>query len=385
MPKLIRITTVPISLKLLITGQMKYMSENGFEVIAVSSSGPEIPYIVKNEGVKHMIIPMSRQITPFSDLKSLWLMYKFFLKTKPDIVHTHTPKAGLIGMLAAKLAGVPIKVHTVAGLPLQVAIGNKRKLLIAVEKLTYWAADWVLPNSHTLEQYISINIQKDQSKIKVLGNGSSNGIDISEFSNSNLDTTIIDQLKIELDYSDDKIYLLFVGRVVKDKGICELVASFLNLSKSYPKLRLIIVGPLENNLDPLDADTMLQIENHPHIQTVGFTNKVKYYMYLASIFVFPSHREGFPNVLLQAGLMNCPIVCSNIIGNVDIIDHLNTGLVFESKNVQNLEETIIYALTNKLHMLKLAEENKKQILEKYDRRAVHKEILNFYNNIVNVK
>jgi glycosyltransferase involved in cell wall biosynthesis len=381
MPKLIRITTVPISLKILLTGQMKYMLNNGFDVIAISAEGPEIRDIEKDEGVQHVVIPMTRQITPFADLKSLWLMYRFFKTSKPDIVHTHTPKAGLIGMLAALFAGVPNKIHTVAGLPLQVATGNKRKLLIAVEKLTYWAADWVLPNSDTLEQFIVDHIYSKTSKIKVLGNGSSNGIDITDFDPQTLDKIIIAEIKKEVNYNSENTYLLFVGRVVKDKGVAELVASFLNLSKNNSKLRLIIAGPLEDELDPLDTNTMHHIGNHSHIQSIGFTNKVKYYMYLADLFVFPSYREGFPNVLLQAGLMNCPIVCSNISGNIDIIKDHHTGLIFESKDALDLERALSYAIANEEKMIAMALRNKSQILELYDRRIVQKEILNFYINI----
>jgi glycosyltransferase involved in cell wall biosynthesis len=381
MPKLIRITTVPISLKILLTGQMKYMLNNGFDVIAISAEGPEIPDVEKDEGVQHVVIPMTRQITPFADLKSLWLMYRFFKTSKPDIVHTHTPKAGLIGMLAALLAGVPNKIHTVAGLPLQVATGNKKKLLIAVEKLTYWAADWVLPNSHSLEKFIVDHIYNKSSKIKVLSYGSSNGIDSTDFDPSTLDKSILDEVKRELNYNPENTYLLFVGRVVKDKGIAELVAAFLNLSKNNSKLRLIIAGPLEDDLDPLDTDTLHHIGNHPQIHSIGFTSKVKYYMDLADLFVFPSYREGFPNVLLQAGLMNCPIVCSNISGNIDIIKDHHTGLIFESKDALDLERALSYAIANEAKMIAMALRNKSQILELYDRRIVQKEILNFYINI----
>ena len=128
-----------------------------FEVVGVSSSGPDLEEVHKNEGIRVEAIEMTRQITPFQDLVSLWKLYRFLKKEKPQIVHTHTPKAGIIGMLAAKLAGVPHRLHTVAGLPLMEASGTKRKLLDFVEKLTYRAATRVYPNSKGLYDFILEN------------------------------------------------------------------------------------------------------------------------------------------------------------------------------------------------------------------------------------
>ena len=153
MPKLIRITTAPLSLNVLLKGQMRYMNENGFDVVMVSSDGNELELVKRNEGCRHHIIPMTRKMTPFTDLRCLWLMYRFFKKEKPDIVHSHTPKAGLISMLAARMAGVKIRIHTIAGLRFMTAKGMSRKILVAMEKLTARAAQHVWPNSFSLLEY----------------------------------------------------------------------------------------------------------------------------------------------------------------------------------------------------------------------------------------
>ena len=180
--KLLRITTVPISLDLLLTNQMRYMNNKGIDVLMVSGDGPEIPDLIEREKCKHAVIPFTRRMTPLMDLwcliKLVWLM----IKEKPDIVHTHTPKAGLIGMLAAKLVGVRVRLHTVAGLPYMTAEGFQRTILKNVEKMTIWAATTVLPNSLSVMRFMNNMGLGDKKKFQVLGHGSTNGIDLNRFS-----------------------------------------------------------------------------------------------------------------------------------------------------------------------------------------------------------
>ncbi len=180
-PKLLRVTTVPMSLKTLLKGQHRFMTENGFEVVGVSSAGQYLTDVEKDEGIRVVAFEMTRQITPLKDLKALWNFYKLCKKEKPLMVHSHTPKAGIVGMLGAKLAGVPIHLHTVAGLPLMEADGTKRKILDLVEKLTYRYATKVYPNSKGLYDFIEENAYTTSDKLKIIANGSSNGIDTTHF------------------------------------------------------------------------------------------------------------------------------------------------------------------------------------------------------------
>lgn len=180
MAKLIRITTVPVSLNILLRHQLRFMKD-AFEVMAVSSPGPALEEVGNREGVRTKVIPMKRSITPVHDLIALWQLYRLFRKEKPDIVHTHTPKAGLLGMMAARAAGVKIRLHTVAGLPLLEEQGAKRALLEWMEKLTAWCATTVYPNSRLQAALMKEKKYCPSAKIRVLGNGSSNGIDSSFF------------------------------------------------------------------------------------------------------------------------------------------------------------------------------------------------------------
>ena len=379
MPKLVRITTVPISLNLLITGQMKYMRDNGYEVIMMSADGPEIKELVEREKCPHEIVPLTRQITPFKDLKALWILYRKLKRIKPQIIHSHTPKAGLIGMMAAWLARVPIRLHTVAGLPLEATSGGKKKLLLFIEWLTYKCATEVWPNSKSLYTFIDAHKLAKRDKLRIIGRGSSNGIDTSEFDTQKLDGEILASIKSDINYASQNKYLLFVGRIVKDKGIEELVDAFQKLKERHSNLKLILVGPFESQLDPLSADTLTAIEDDVDIITTGFSTKVKYFMDIADIFVFPSHREGFPNVPMQAGLMKCPVVASKITGNVDIIDHEINGLLHKKGSANDIFEKVDFALSNSDQMDKMTDALEEKIKEHFDRIKIQKFIFDVYN------
>ena len=251
--KLIRITTVPVSLKTLLKGQHRFMSENGYEVVGVSSEGKALNEVQENEGVRVVALEMTRTISLIKDFKALWGFYRLCKKEKPLMVHSHTPKAGIVGMLGAKLAGVPIRLHTVAGLPLMEATGFKRKVLNFVERLTYSCANMVYPNSKGLYDFILSNRFTTKEKLKVIANGSSNGIDTRFFDPQQISLEQQNQLKDELNISDSDFVFVFVGRLVKDKGINELVSVFSNLKGDNAKL--LLVGPFEETLDPLLPET----------------------------------------------------------------------------------------------------------------------------------
>lgn len=367
--KLIRITTIPMALHVLLTGQMKFMSENGFEVIMISADGENLDKVIQNEKCRHIIVPMTRQITPLQDLKCLVKLIMIFRKEKPDIVHSHTPKAGLLAMIAAKLTGVKIRIHTVAGLPMVVEKGLKKLLLKNIEKMTFTFANHVWPNSNSLLQFIKENKLTSVNKLKVIAKGSSNGIDLNKFDVTTLNPILLEEIKSSINYSVENTYLLCMGRLVKDKGLSELVNVFISLQEQFPFLRLMLIGDFEESLDPLPKIILEEIKNNSSIIHVKWTDKVEYYLSLANIFVFPSHREGFPNVLLQAGAMSLPIICSNIMGNIDIVKDNETGLIFKCKNEIELNNKILQALSEPKHIEKMTN-NLHQIITSSYRREM---------------
>lgn len=382
-PKLIRITTVPLSLKILLKGQLKFMSDF-FDVVAVSSPGEDLEIVKKEEGVRVEAIEMTRQITPLKDLISLFRLFLFLRKEKPQILHTHTPKAGTIGILAAKLAGVPHRLHTVAGLPLLETKGKKRKLLDAVEKMTYACATKVYPNSQGLYEIILENGYTTADKLKVIGKGSSNGIDTSFFDPTKISEEEKIKRKQSLNLDENDFVFVFVGRLVGDKGMNELVSAFSELSKLQLKKtpKLVLVGPMEEELDPLLPETMKEIQSHPQIQSLGFQQDVRPYFAISDCLVFPSYREGFPNVVMQAGAMGLPAIVSDINGCNEIINDGKNGRIVPPKNQESLFEAMKEIIENPQKRNQWAKISRNQILENYERTYIWNELLNEYKSLL---
>jgi len=384
--KLIRITTVPLSLKVLLKGQLRFMASNGFDVKGVSSEGEELREVHENEGIAVEAITMSRKITPFQDLKSLWEMWNFLRKEKPQIVHTHTPKAGIIGMLAARLAGVPHRLHTVAGLPLMEATGTKRKILNFVEKLTYSSATMVYPNSKGLYDFILQNNFTQSNKLKIIANGSSNGIDTVFFSPDQVTETERVTLREKLNIQPDDFVFVFVGRIVSDKGINELIKAFSELqaveNNEPTGIKLLLVGGLENDLDPLNSETLAEINQNKDIISVGFQQDVRSFFAIADALVFPSYREGFPNVVMQAGAMGLPSIVSDINGCNEIIIEGENGLIIPPKNVEKLKEKMLTLAKDKNLYTKLKGNSRRMIENRYEQSVVWNALLEEYEGLL---
>nr|WP_185144128.1 glycosyltransferase family 4 protein [Empedobacter falsenii] len=379
-PKLIRITTIPLSLKVLLKGQHQFISSKGIKVIGVSSSGRDLDEVAETEGIEVYPIEMSRQITIIQDMKSLWNTYRFLKKQKPSIVHTHTPKAGIVGMLGAKLAGVPIRLHTVAGLPLMEATGVKRKILDVVEKLTYANATKVYPNSKGLYDFIVSNKYTTKNKLKVIGNGSSNGIDTSFFSKTTISIDQQNQLKQKLQIAANDFVFVFVGRLVGDKGINELVEAFSKLQT--PNAKLLLVGPLETALDPLKEETLKEIETNKNIISVGFQKDVRPYFAISNVLVFPSYREGFPNVVMQAGAMELPSIVSDINGSNEIIIEGENGMIIPVKSSEAVLKAMQLLLENKVYYNQLKENARPMIQSRYEQQVVWNALLKEYELLI---
>lgn len=378
--KIIRITTVPGSLAILLRGQLKFMNEH-YEVIGVSSAGHEIAFLEEQENIEIHAVDMTRTISPLKDLKSAYQLFKFIKKEKPFIVHTHTPKAGTLGMLAARLAGVPNRLHTVAGLPLLEANGAKRKLLNLVEKITYGNATMVLPNSLGLLKIIKDHRFTSDKKLKIIGKGSSNGIDTNYFKKSNIDISQKLKLKQQLGIFDDDFVFIFVGRLVRDKGINELISAFRLISKNKENIKLLLVGPLETDLDPLNAKTLREIENNKNIIPLGWQTDVRPYFAIATALVFPSYREGFPNSVLQACAMELPCIVTDINGCNEIITNNKNGLIVQPKAKEELQNAMQYFIDNPVKTKLFAASARPNIITNYKREVVWEELLKLYKSL----
>ena len=377
---LIRITTIPLSLEKLLSGQLRFMSDY-YEVIAVSSDKERLEQYGKSEKVAVFPIEMTRKITPIKDVLAVIKLYFYLKKNKPFIVHSHTPKAGIVGMLASKLAGVPHRLHTVAGLPLLEGKGFKRILLDFVEKLTYSCATKVYPNSQGLSKIIIENKYCFPDKLKVMADGSSNGIDTNYFNPELFSTDENLNLKKELGIKEEDFVFVFVGRLVKDKGINEMIEAFEFLQKVQKGIKLLLVGDYEQELDPLNAHSMESIKKNEAILTVGFQNDVRPYFAIGDVLVFPSYREGFPNVVLQAGAMGLPCIVSDINGCNEIIIEGNNGIIIPVKDSNAIYEAMKKIATDENLQFQLQKNARKMIVSRYEQKVVWEAILEEYKII----
>lgn len=377
--KLFRITTVPFSLSVLLSGQSKFMS-NHFEVTGLSSPNKDdLDRVSRLECIPMLPIELTRQITPIKDLKSVWKLYKILKKEKPFIVHSHTPKAGTVSMLAAKLAGVPHRLHTVAGMPLLEAKGLKRTLLNTVEKVTYNCATKVYPNSKGLYEIILNQKFISKNKLKVIANGSSNGIDTSYFS-PNFDNNN-KNLRKDLNIDEDDFVYVFVGRLVTDKGINELVSAFSKLTKNTKNIKLLLVGTYESDLDPLKPETLEDIKTNKKIINPGWQTDVRPYLSISNCLVFPSYREGFPNVVLQSGAMELPAIVTDINGCNEIIQQGISGLIIPTKNTEALYNAMKNILENPEKAKLMGIKSRAFIINNFERKVIWNALLKEYQSL----
>jgi glycosyltransferase involved in cell wall biosynthesis len=378
--KIIRVTTVPISLKILLKDQLKFINQY-YEVVAVSSEGKELHDVARDELVRTIPLNMSRRFTPLKDLIALFKMVLLIKKENPDIVHSHTPKAGIISMLAALFCNVPIRFHTVAGLPVMETKGLKRVILLFVEWLTCKCATKVFPNSDGLKKFLIESVKVPNSRLKVLGSGSSNGVDTNYFKFTPEIERSSEIIKQTYEIRESFIFA-FIGRMVKDKGVEELLDAFNKLNVESHNIRLLMVGFEEPITDPLSLQSRNILKSNKNIITTGFLDDVRPVLGFADCLVLPSYREGFPNVVLQAGCMNTPCIVSDINGCNEIIQNEVNGLIVAPKNSDALYATMKRLMLDETLLRNLGTQSRSTVVEKYDRIKFHKLLLREYKSIL---
>jgi glycosyltransferase involved in cell wall biosynthesis len=386
-PKLVRITTVPISMNIILKGQLGFMNDY-FEVIGISSYDEKhLNEVAKREGIRIHVVEMPRTISPIKDLIALWKLIRFFNKEKPTIVHTHTPKAGLLGMFAAYITRVPVRLHTVAGLPLAEVTGIKRQLLNSIEKITYSCSLGVYANSKGLKSTILKYKFCKEEKIKVLGNGSSNGINTSYFSPNYLPNSEFERKKFrkELDIQENEIVFCFVGRIAIEKGIVELLDVFEELQKSYT-IKLLLIGTFEKHYGILSQKVKYRIEHNNSVLYLGRFDDVRPFYSISDVYAFPSYREGFPNSVLEACSMSLPCIVSNINGCNEIIEDSKNGIIISPKDRKSLREAMVRLIINPKFRMELASNARPHIEKFFKREVIWDELLNEYKtHIENIK
>lgn len=372
--KIIRACTVPMSL-LFVQGMLTDLQKK-YEVVLLSSSGFEWKEVHQlHPGVKCIELKMERHISLPKDLKSLWQLWCTFRKEKPQMVHSMTPKAGLLCMIAARLAGVPVRVHTFTGLVFPTTVGLKRKILMATDWLTCACATHIIPEGEGVKNdLLSNGITK--KNIKVLGYGNCRGIDLEHYAKTPEVLKEAGKLRKEGAFN-----FIAVGRLVSDKGINELVEAFVKLNREYPEIRLILVGPEEKDLDPLKPETLKRIAECPAINAVGNQSDVRPWFAASDVAVLASYREGFPNVVIEAGAMGLPQIVTDINGAREIIIEGENGTIVPAKSTDALYAAMKRMLNANYRNI-LAKNARKLIASRYEQGFVHKCLYDFYDNIL---
>ncbi len=381
MKKLIRTATVSLSLDILLKGQLQFLSQN-FDVVAISGQDEHLIEVEKREKVKTIAVTFERKIAPFNDLVSLFKLYRVFKKEKPFIVHSITPKAGLLSMIAGYFAKVPIRIHTFTGLVFPTRTGLMQQLLIVMDKVLCLFATHIYPEGNGVKNDL-MDYKITKKALKIIANGNINGIDCDYFNTNHFSETTKQSLKAALKVDPNDFVFIFVGRLVKDKGINELITAFVRFSETNKQVKLLLVGPFEQHLNPINDSTLQKIKENSTIISVGYQNDVRPYYAISDCLVFPSYREGFPNVVLQAGAMNLPCIVTNINGSNEIITNNENGLIIEIKNENAIFEALNVMIIEKQLYEKLKNNARKKIVTNFEQKIVWEAVLDEYKKIEN--
>lgn len=370
--KILRAVTVPMSLCFCRDIMIK-MRTMGYEMLAVTSPGPELDRLRDEDGFHSIEVKMERHISIMNDIKSLWNMIKVFRKERPYVVHSMTPKAGMICMLAAWITRVPRRVHTFTGLVWPTATGLRRRILMLTDRLTCACATHIIPEGKGVMNDLQ-NGCITHKPMKVLGYGNVMGVDMEQFN----------PLRFTVRKNSEQFTFVFVGRIVGDKGINELVEAFTRLHRQYDNVRLVLVGKYENELDPVSETTRKIIDTNSAINACG----PKYgddllQMYVdADCFVMPSYREGFPNTVLEAGAMGLPSIVTDINGSREIIENEKNGLIVPSKDANALYKAMERMLMDNAVRDMMRNNARPMIASRFERNFVQKCQIDFYKEIM---
>lgn len=379
MPKLVYIVTVPITAKTFLSGQLSFMREHGFDVLVIASPGPELEQVARQEKVRVFGIPMEREISPIQDVITLWRLYRLLRRERPDIVNASTPKAGLLGMLAAWLAVVPIRIYLVRGLRLETASGWKRSILGLTERLAAACANRVVCNSPSLLAAYCSYAFASVSKLAIVGPGSSNGVDADRFLPSPTLVQRAETIREKFNIPEGATVIGFIGRFTRDKGIVELIQAFTQLQSRYAGLYLLMVGDFEKG-DPVPLDIVRQIRANPRVKLVGFVSDTAPYYHVMDILAFPSYREGFPNAPLEAGVAGVPTVGFVATGVIDAVQDGQTGLLVSLKSAEALAAVLERLINDPVYRKRLGEQAQARVLATFRAQEIWRRWLEYYND-----
>jgi glycosyltransferase involved in cell wall biosynthesis len=379
MPKLLLLSTEPITFKLLLSGQPKLMKEEGWELLLVSADGREVQSICRAEGVRHEVIPCVKGVNYVEDFISFWLLFQLIRKERPDVIHSYDSKAGFLGMLAGSLVGIPHRIHSITEMPVHTK--DPQKGLTFLEKWTFSNATSLWVNSTGMLSFFTSNSGIDADKFKLLGSGSTLGVDLEKFNRQVLKENHLVAATMRILPGENDFIILAIGALTKRKGVEDLIAAFLK-SKIVSRSKLVLIGTFEQEEESLSQETIQTIREHLRVVQIDWTDHVDHHLALADVLVHPSHEEGFSNVLLEAAAMQVPIICSNCIGNASFIKQQKTGLVFPVGEVTVLKEAMEFAYVKRDTLASYTDALFEEVQAKYDRKIMRKLQVDAYRQLL---
>ena len=349
---------------LVLGARLRALREAGFRVTVVSGPGELLERTAARAGVEWVAIPMRRGIAPLADMLSLLLLWRLLGRLKPEVVEFSTPKAGLLGTLAARLRGVRRRVYLLRGLKLETTSGSKRRILLAAERLAARCAHMVLCNSASLRDRALELRLAPPAKLRLLGYGSSNGVDVERFSPGPCD------LRERLGFRREAPVVGFVGRLSRDKGAPELIDAFDAILAVEPQARLLLVGWFDAGEDALDGRLRARIERHPGIHCAGLVEDTAPYYRAMDVLVLPTWREGFPNVVLEAAATGIPAITTLSTGARDAVVHEVTGLLIPPGRPQAIAEAVLKLLSDPERRRRMGRAARAWVIEHYTEQRV---------------
>jgi glycosyltransferase involved in cell wall biosynthesis len=379
-PRLVCVVTHPRSARILLRGQLCHLGRRGFEVTVIAAPGEDLDAVATVESVATRGVPLEREIRPVADARALVALVRELRRLRPHAVNAGTPKAGLLGLVAARLCGVPLRVYTVRGLRAETVTGPRRALLEATERMASSCAHRVVCVSPSLRDAYLARGLAGAAKVAVLGAGSSNGVDLERFRRTPAIEAAARELGRELGIPEGAPVVGFVGRLVRDKGLCELVSALDRLEARRDGLRLLLVGHFESG-DPLPSRVVARLRASPHVILAGRRDPAAAYARM-DVLAFPSHREGFPNAPLEAAASSVPVVGFRATGTVDAVEHGVTGTLVPRGDTASLAAGIASYLDDPALRRTHGEAGRRRAERLFDRHAVWDHLVKEYDALL---
>lgn len=380
-PRLVYIFTVALSVGFVLDS-LQPLQQEGFEVFVISSPGAELDEAARR-GAKTFAVPMQRTPSPLADLKSTWSLYRLLRRIRPDLINVGTPKAALVGGLAAALAGVPWRIYTAHGLRLETMRGLARRILWCTEWIACRCAHRVLCVSASLrERMVELKLVT-RDKAIVLGHGSLTGIDTHKYALTTAQPLHRATLRQQLGFHASDLVIGFVGRFVRDKGIVELYQAFTAVAEEFPAARLLLVGTFEDS-DPVPASVRQAMEQDTRVIWTGWQEDVAPYYRAMDVFAFPSHREGLGEVLLEAQAAGLPIAACGATGVVDAVVRDTTALLTPVSDVAALSNSLAILLGSRETRERFGKAGEAWVREHYSRELVSQRLSMYYCELLEI-